>query len=141
MVGRRHAPAASLPGKRRGTHCIAGWVGLRACLDGSGKSRPHRDWTPDRPARSELLYRLSYHCKAVLCSVVNFLSGSTVFYGIFFVEVKIFLKKIYICPTIYILNILYNIYLTLFILQIILRDIIKNVLIFSSHFPDVFFRF
>ena len=25
-----------------------------------GKSRPHRDWIPDRPARSQSLYRLSY---------------------------------------------------------------------------------
>jgi len=26
-----------------------------------GKSRPHRDSIPDRPARSQSLYRLSYH--------------------------------------------------------------------------------
>ena len=25
-----------------------------------GKSRPHRDWTPDRPACSQSLYRMSY---------------------------------------------------------------------------------
>jgi len=31
--GQRHAPAA-LP------HCIGGWVGPRAGLDGCGKSRP-----------------------------------------------------------------------------------------------------
>ena len=30
----RHAPAALHPGKRPGTHCIEGWVGLRASLDG-----------------------------------------------------------------------------------------------------------
>jgi hypothetical protein len=30
-------------------------------LDGCGKYRPHRDPIPDRPTRSELLYRLHYH--------------------------------------------------------------------------------
>jgi hypothetical protein len=33
-------------------------MGPRACLDGCGKSRLHRDSIPDRPARSESLYRL-----------------------------------------------------------------------------------
>jgi hypothetical protein len=28
------------PGKRPGTHCTEGWVGLGAGLDGCGKSRP-----------------------------------------------------------------------------------------------------
>jgi len=32
--------------ERVGTHCIGGWVGLRAGLDGCGKSRPHRDSIP-----------------------------------------------------------------------------------------------
>jgi hypothetical protein len=35
-------------------------VGPRAGLDRRGKSRPHRDRCPDRPARSQLLYRLRY---------------------------------------------------------------------------------
>jgi hypothetical protein len=29
--------------KRPDTHCIGGWVGTRAGLDGCRKSRPHRD--------------------------------------------------------------------------------------------------
>ena len=29
-----------------GTHCIGGWVGTRAGLDGCGKSHPHRDSIP-----------------------------------------------------------------------------------------------
>ena len=33
-------PAALLPGKTLRTHCIGGWVGPRAGLDGCGKSRP-----------------------------------------------------------------------------------------------------
>ena len=58
--GKRHAPADLPPGKRSGTHCIGCWVGLRAGLDGCGKSRPTGIRSPDRPARSESLYRLSY---------------------------------------------------------------------------------
>jgi hypothetical protein len=42
------------------THCIGGWVDPRTGLDGCGKYRPHRDSNPDRPTRSESLYRLSY---------------------------------------------------------------------------------
>jgi len=38
--GQRHAPAALRPGKSSGTHCIGGWVGPRAGLDGCGKSHP-----------------------------------------------------------------------------------------------------
>ena len=41
-----HALAALPPGKRPGTHCIGGWVGPRASLDGREKSRPHRDSIP-----------------------------------------------------------------------------------------------
>ena len=32
--------------ERPGTHCIGGWVGPRASLDGYGKSFPHRDSIP-----------------------------------------------------------------------------------------------
>jgi hypothetical protein len=41
--GQRHASAALPPGKKPGTHCIGGWVGPRAGLDGCGKSRPYRE--------------------------------------------------------------------------------------------------
>ena len=41
----RHSPAA-LPSGRPGTHCIGGWVGPRAGLDGCGKARPHQDSIP-----------------------------------------------------------------------------------------------
>jgi len=44
-VGKHHAPAA-LPPERLGTHCIGGWVGLRAGLDGCGNSQPQRDSIP-----------------------------------------------------------------------------------------------
>ena len=47
--------------ERPGITCIGGWVGPRGGLDGCGKSRrPTRIRSPDRPARSESLYRLSY---------------------------------------------------------------------------------
>ena len=50
MDGQRHAPAA-LPPERPGTHCIGGWVGSRAGLEGCGKSPPTGIRSPDRPAR------------------------------------------------------------------------------------------
>jgi len=61
VSGQQHAPAALYPRERPGTRFTGGWVGPRAGLDGGGgKSRPHRDSIPDRPARSQSLYRLSY---------------------------------------------------------------------------------
>jgi hypothetical protein len=44
--GERHAPVTLSPGKRPGTHCIGGWVGPKAGLDGCGKSLPHWDSIP-----------------------------------------------------------------------------------------------
>ena len=51
--GQRHALAALPPGKRLTTHCIGGWVGAESLAPTGIRS-------PDRPARSESLYRLSY---------------------------------------------------------------------------------
>ena len=42
------------PQERPGTHFTVGWVGPRAGMDRCGKSRPHRDSIPDRPARSSV---------------------------------------------------------------------------------------
>ena len=39
-------PRPLYPRERPGTHCIGGWVGLRAGLDRCGKSRAHRDSIP-----------------------------------------------------------------------------------------------
>ena len=39
-------PRPLYPRERPGTHCIGGWVGPRAGLNGCGKSRPHRDSIP-----------------------------------------------------------------------------------------------
>jgi hypothetical protein len=45
--GQRHAPAAlPPPPDRPGTHCVGGWVGPRAGLDGCGKSRPPPGFDP-----------------------------------------------------------------------------------------------
>jgi hypothetical protein len=42
-----NATARSLYAReRRGTNCIGGWVGLRAGLDGCGKSRPPPGFDP-----------------------------------------------------------------------------------------------
>jgi hypothetical protein len=64
-----HALAALPPAKRCGTHCTGGCVGPRTGLDGCEKSRPPtRIQSPDRPARSESLYRLSYRGPSCLLS-------------------------------------------------------------------------
>ena len=62
MTGQRHAPAAVPTGKGPGIP-YRRKVDPRAGLDGYTKekiSRPYQDSNPDRPARSESLYRLSY---------------------------------------------------------------------------------
>ena len=41
-----HVPAALFTGKRPGTHCTGVWFGLRACLDGCGKSRHPPEFDP-----------------------------------------------------------------------------------------------
>ena len=45
LCGQRHAPTV-LPREGLVTHCTGDWVGPRAVLDGSGKSRPNRDFIP-----------------------------------------------------------------------------------------------
>jgi hypothetical protein len=62
---RRGVRSASRPGRlylqeTPGTHCTGGWVGPGAGLDRCEKSRPTGIRSPDLPARSESLYRLSY---------------------------------------------------------------------------------
>jgi hypothetical protein len=70
--GQRHAPGALPPGNRPGTHCVGDWVGPRAGLDGCGKSRPPTGiGSPDRPARSESLYRLSYAGPSILHKIMD----------------------------------------------------------------------
>jgi len=44
-------PQPLYPLERPGTHCIGGWVGPRAGLDGCGKSRSHRDSNPGLKVR------------------------------------------------------------------------------------------
>ena len=54
-----HAPAASTPGKDP-VHFLQEAAWAPGPVWTGGKSRPHRDSIPDRPARSQWLYRLSY---------------------------------------------------------------------------------
>jgi hypothetical protein len=48
------------PRERPSIHSTGSWVGPRAGLDMCEKSRPHRDRSPDRSARRQSLYHLSY---------------------------------------------------------------------------------
>ena len=58
MVNARPGPL--YPRDRTGTHFIGVWVDPRADLDRCGKSGSTGIRSPDRPASSESLYRLSY---------------------------------------------------------------------------------
>jgi hypothetical protein len=73
-------PAAFDPWERPGTHCTGGWVGHRASLDRCEKSPPPTGIrSPDRPARSQSLYRLRYpaHSSGRVCQ--NFFIGNSKF--------------------------------------------------------------
>ena len=70
MSAQRHTPAALYPRERPGIHCTGGWVGPRAGLDMCEKSRPRRYSIPDRPARSQSLYQLSYPAREDLCTLM-----------------------------------------------------------------------
>ena len=52
-------PVRTLPPGKLGTHCTEGWVGHRASLAGWKISSPPGS-IPDRPDRSQSLYRLIY---------------------------------------------------------------------------------
>ena len=59
VSGQQHAPAAIYPRERPGTILQeAGWA--PGSVWTGGKSRPHRDSIPDRPARSQSLYIYIY---------------------------------------------------------------------------------
>jgi hypothetical protein len=62
--------------ERPGTHCIGGCVGTRAGRDGAENLAPTGIRSPDRPARSESLYRLSYPGPPLQLSMFNFLGDS-----------------------------------------------------------------
>jgi len=59
--GQRHAPAALYPRERPGNHCIGAWWASGPVWRGAENvARPSGIGSPDRPARNESLYRLSY---------------------------------------------------------------------------------
>jgi len=53
--GQRHVPSA-LPRERPVTHCIGGWVGPRAVLDGCGKLRITQGFDPNNLLHVVSLY-------------------------------------------------------------------------------------
>jgi hypothetical protein len=58
--GQLHAPAALTLGKRPGTHFMGGWWAPGTGWTGAENLAPTGIRSPDRPARSESLYRLRY---------------------------------------------------------------------------------
>ena len=80
------------PLERPGTRCTGGWVGPRAGLVRCGKSRSHRIRSPDRPARSQSLYRLSYPTNT-LCTFTLFY-----FFHLFYGHVTMYHKYLISAP-------------------------------------------
>ena len=60
MSGQQYAPIALYPRERPGTHCIGGWLGTRAGLDGRKISSPPGFHPGPSTAHSHSLYQLSY---------------------------------------------------------------------------------
>ena len=90
MRGQRHAPAALYPRERPGTHCTRGSVGHRAGLDRCGKSRPPTGIrSPDRPARSQSLYRLPYPARCYCSTPVKFYHKNQVLSRNILVDVQV----------------------------------------------------
>jgi hypothetical protein len=69
--GQHHAPAA-LPRERPGTHCTGGWVGPRAVWMCAKNLAPTGIRFPDRSARSQSLYRLSYRASIICCTLMYY---------------------------------------------------------------------
>ena len=69
MRGQRHAPAALCPRERPGTHCTGGWP----VWTGAENLAPTGIRSPDRPARSQSLYQLSYpaHVRTLTVSLIT----------------------------------------------------------------------
>jgi hypothetical protein len=66
-------PGSTLPPGKTGNHCTGG-CGAPGTVWMSGKSHPYRGSIPDRPARSQSLYRLSYPAYTNYISLVNILT-------------------------------------------------------------------
>ena len=57
--------------ERPGTHCVGGWVGLRADLRGAKNLAPTGIRSPDHPIRSESESNMKTNLKEVGCEEVS----------------------------------------------------------------------
>jgi hypothetical protein len=75
VSGQLHAPAALSPAMRPATNCIGGWMGPRAILDWSGKSRLHLGSIPGPPvfvnSRVSLVETFIWDKKFIVCTNVQ----------------------------------------------------------------------
>ena len=77
--GSASRPGRSLPPGKIRYPCTGGWLGPRVGLDGCVKSRPPTGIrSPDRRARSQSLYRLSYRAptRRNLHVIINIIIGN-----------------------------------------------------------------
>ena len=66
--GQRHVPAALFPAMSPVTSCTGGWMGFRPFLVDAENPPPTGIRSPDRPASSESLYRLSHTGPQLTCN-------------------------------------------------------------------------
>jgi hypothetical protein len=74
--GSASRPGRFLPSERSGTHCTGGWGAPGPVWTGAENVAPTGIRSPDRPARSQLLYRLRY-----TAHIRVFLGGATAISG------------------------------------------------------------
>ena len=79
-VGGQHHDAAALSAGER----PRGWVGTGPFWTGAENLAPTRIWSPERPARSESLYRLSY--RGPYCTIIRNLN--CIHYYFFFSKIE-----------------------------------------------------
>ena len=102
-------PRPLYPWERPGTHCTAGWVGLRARLDRGGKSRPTGIRSADRPARRQSLYRLSYPAHILYYIIYYIISYHILYYIIYIILYHIYYIILYYIILYYIILYYYGV--------------------------------
>ena len=92
--GSASRPGRFLPRERPGTHCTGGWVGHRAGLERAENISPTGIRSPDHPARSQSLYRLSYRSHRDVWRDVSFrCSNHNLFRNYFLISIMLLYLK------------------------------------------------
>jgi hypothetical protein len=97
-------PRPLYPPERPGTDCTGDWVGSRAGLDVCENSRPTGIRSPDRPARSQSLYRLSYPNHNAVGKLYSLLLSKVLKLWLLYIPHTLTLNILYLVHTVCLLN-------------------------------------